>query len=74
MALFVKFIVIGQIALRHHARYFAVLERGGAVKKPAAHAHGKPDYNKRTYIRALGDKSAERRFRAFNKPVLREEV
>ena len=72
VALFIELVVIWQIALRDNAHEFAVLERGGAVEEPAAHAHRESDYHERADIGTFKNESAERGLRAFDEPVLRE--
>ena len=74
MALFIELVVIRQIALRDNAHKLAVLECGGAVKEPASHAHRESDYHERADIGTFKNESAERGLRAFDEPVLREEV
>ena len=74
MALFIELVVIRQIALRDNAHKLAVLECGGAVEEPAAHAHRESDYHERADIGTFKNESAERGLRAFDEPVLRKKI
>ena len=74
VAFFIEFVVIRQIALRDNAHEPAVLERGGAIEEPAAHAHRESDYHERADIGTFKNESAERGLRAFDEPVLRKKI